>query len=208
MLILKIILLLVGILSLIASYNLPKHSANPEDKKLENCYNFSGHLYLKKFLHISIFCLAVFYFLNKSTSGSTTIKDGDTVVQEKLTIPKNFVGRQLYQGPYFVCRENLVIQKDNKFTLTLYSIGTLESADKAIIKGVLNNDGTIQFLGSSEYKFSEDYKSTKMLSKWDIGSCCGDKKTINLYSKSFNTIRGQEEENSMMFAAENCTAGY
>lgn len=206
MLILKIILLLVGILALIASYNLPKNSEDPDDKKPENCYNVSGHLYLKKFLHISIFCFAVFYFLMDSKKSTTS--DSQSVTEEKLIIPPNFFGKALYQAPYFVCRENLIIQKDNKFTITFYSIGTLESADKAVIKGKLNDDGTISFIGNSEYKFSEDYKPTQLLSKWEMGTCCGDKKTINFFSKSFNTINGKEEETMVMFGAEKCNAGY
>jgi len=208
MLILKIILLLVGILALIASYNLPKNSEDPEDKKPENCYNFSGHLYLKKFLHISIFCFAVFYFMIDSKKSPSTKEDTQSVTEDKLIIPPNFFGKPLYQAPYFVCRENLIIQKDNKFTITFYSIGTLASADKAVIKGKLNDDGTINFIGSSEYQFSEDYKPTQLLSKWEMGTCCGDKKTINFFSKSFNTIKGEEEENAIMFGAEKCTAGY
>ena len=63
MIVVKIILLLIGVLALIASYNLPKNSEDPEDKKPEKCYNVSGHLYLKTYLNVSIFCFVVFYFM-------------------------------------------------------------------------------------------------------------------------------------------------
>lgn len=211
MLILKIIILLVGIFALIASYNLPKNSEDPEDRKTENCYNFSGHLYLKSYLHISIFCIAVFYFMGgfgsqKNSETSSTSEDAQHTT--KLTIPSNFYGKNLYEAPYFICRETLVIQKNNTFTLTVFSIGTMATADKAVIKGKFNENGTITFFGNSQYQFSEDYKPTKLLSKWDVGSCCGDKKVINLYTTYFNTINGKEEESIKMFGAEKCEPGY
>ena len=67
MIILKVILILVGILSLLASYNLPKNSKDEADKLPDNSYNVLGHSYLKKYLHISLGCFFILFFMSKGS---------------------------------------------------------------------------------------------------------------------------------------------
>ena len=51
----------------------------------------------------------------------------------------------LYKRPYFVCRDKLYVDENRNFTLTLYSIGTIQSATKGIIKGTFLPNGEIKF---------------------------------------------------------------
>jgi hypothetical protein len=142
---------------------------------------------------------------NETTNSSSKNNVSETDIKHK--IPSDFYNTTLYLKPYLVCRDNFILNKDRTFTYTLYSIGTIATAEKAIIKGKLNINGTISFIGSNDYKFAEDYEPTEILSKWDIGKY-GDTNVINLYSKSFNTINGSYEENSVSFAHEQCEPGY
>ncbi len=71
MIIVKVILLLVAILTLLAAYNLPKNSKDHADKLSENSYNFFGHLYLKKYLHVSVGCFVLLFLMSKSEEGSS-----------------------------------------------------------------------------------------------------------------------------------------
>ena len=145
--------------------------------------------------------------LKNSETTNSSSKNNKPETDVKHEIPSDFYNTTLYLEPYFICRENFILDKERTFTYTTYSVGTISTAEKAIIKGELNSNGTISFIGSNDYKFVEDYKPTEILSKWDIGKY-GDTKVINLYSKWFNTLTGSYEETSISFAHEQCEPGY
>jgi len=63
--------------------------------------------------------------------------------------PKSLINKTLYLSPYFVCRDNLVVDENYNFTLTTYSIGTLNSADRYVITGKLVEGNKLIFNGSN-----------------------------------------------------------
>lgn len=70
-------------------------------------------------------------------------------------------------------------------------------------------DGSITFYGDNYYHFSEDYKPTEVLPKWDLNSSCfSNAKCISIYSRFFNTMNGSYQESSVDFTNMECTPGY
>lgn len=63
--------------------------------------------------------------------------------------PKSLINKTLYKSPYFVCRDNLIVDKNYNFILTTYSIGTLSSADKYVIKGKFVDGNKVIYNGSN-----------------------------------------------------------
>jgi hypothetical protein len=63
--------------------------------------------------------------------------------------PKSLINKTLYKSPYFICRYNLIVDKNYNFILTTYSIGTLSSADKYIIKGKFVDGNKVIYSGSN-----------------------------------------------------------
>lgn len=158
---------------------------------------------------IVLFAMLFLTSCNNSHDGDTTSFPSDAVQEQEEVFPVEFLNKPLYLSPYFVCRDNIVIDDNLNFTYTTYSIGTMASADKAIIKGRLNIDGSITFSGDNYYHFSEDYKPTEILSKWNLNSSCyGDAKCLSLFSRSFNTLNGSYQETSVDFSTMECTPGY
>jgi len=90
MIVVKIILLVIGVLALVASYNIPKNSEDPEDKKPEKSYNVSGHLYLKTYLNLSIFCFVIFYFIGGFSDQKKNETSNESITSSVLHIGEKY----------------------------------------------------------------------------------------------------------------------
>lgn len=156
MLVLKIHLIVIGVLALIASYNLPKNSAVAEKYKPEKCYYFSGHLYLKSYLHFSMFCFAVFYFMGGSGSqknSETSIRTGVNKVEEVNKV--EIAG--VYSGTDNIGMESTIVLRSGGTLIIHASVGDgtpdygrwTGSADNLSLyhKDVFGND---EFVGNAK----------------------------------------------------------
>lgn len=147
-------------------------------------------------------------FSKNNDEGTRLLNQSIEELKSKMPATE-LLNRPLYESPYFVCRDNIVIDDNLNFSYTIFSIGTMASAEQAIIKGKLNLDGSITFSGSNQFKFSTTYKPVEILAKWDMNnSCYGDAKCISLYSRGFDTRSGEYVEYNHGFSTEKCSPGY
>lgn len=128
--------------------------------------------------------------------------------QEKF--PTSLINKRLYMLPYFVCRDNLIVDKDYNFTLTTYSIGTLNSADKYVIKGKFIEGNKVVYNSSNQadgYTFLENVEfyenpSGPQNNKYPI---------VRFNFNYWNVTRGQNDIGIMDFSISKnggCEPGY
>ena len=143
---------------------------------------------------------------NKAESQTTAETNPEPIANK---FPTEFLNKPLYVSPYFVCRDNIFIDNDLNFTYTIYSIGTMASAEQAIVKGKLNSDGSITFNGSNKYQFQGYYMPAEILNKWDINnSCYGSAKCFSVYVQINNQRTQRTEVYDISFTTDECQQGY
>jgi hypothetical protein len=124
--------------------------------------------------------------------------------------PTSLINKRLYMLPYFVCRDNLIVDKDYNFTLTTYSIGTLNSADKYVIKGKFIEGNKVVYNSSNQadgYTFLENVEfyenpSGPQNNKYPI---------VRFNFNYWNVTRGQNDIGIMDFSISKnggCEPGY
>lgn len=128
--------------------------------------------------------------------------------QEKF--PKSLINKRLYVSPYFICRDNLIVDNDYNFTLTTYSIGTLNSADKYIIKGKFIEGNKVIYNGSNiadGYTFNENVEVFES----DFGPQDIKYPIVRFKFNYWNVTKGQNDIGTMDFAVSKnggCEPGY
>jgi hypothetical protein len=149
----------------------------------------------------------IFIFSCNTSEKNNPSEIKSTKIEDKF--PREFLNKPLYESPYFICRDNIFIDDYLNFTYTIYSVGKLANSETRIVKGKLNLDGTITFLGSNRFKFPEFYMPSEILPKWDINNSCYGKVTcISLYSRVFNQRTRNYEEYNISFSTEKCNQSY
>lgn len=128
----------------------------------------------------------------------------------KDKFPESLFNKTLYESPYFVCRNNLIVDENMNFTLTTYSIGTLSTADKYIIKGKFVDGNKIEFNGSNVadgFVFSDNFEIIKS----DFGPQDIKYPIVRLKFNYWNVTKGQNDIGVMDFAipkSGNCSPSY
>lgn len=124
--------------------------------------------------------------------------------------PKLLINKTLYLDPYFVCRNNLIVDENYNFILTTYSIGTLNSADKYIITGKFIEGNKVIFNGSNVANgntFNEDIE----IFESDFGPHDTKYPIIRLKFNYWNVTKGSNDIGIMDFAVPKngeCEPGY
>jgi hypothetical protein len=128
----------------------------------------------------------------------------------KEKFPKSLINKTLNVSPYFVCRNNLIVDENYNFTLTTYSIGTLSSADKYIIKGKFIENNKVVFDGSNVADGNTFNENVEVFES-DFGPQDTKYPTVRFKFNYWNVTKGQNDIGVMDFAIPKngeCEPGY
>jgi hypothetical protein len=124
--------------------------------------------------------------------------------------PKKLINKRIYESPYFICRNNLIVDNNYNFILTTYSIGTLDSADKFIIKGKFLEGNKVVYNGSNladGFAFTENVE----IFESDFGPQDIKYPIVRFKFNYWNVTKGQNDVGTMDFAVPKngeCEPGY
>lgn len=124
--------------------------------------------------------------------------------------PKSLINKKLYESPYFICRNSLIVDDNFNFTLTTYSIGTLNSADKYIIKGKFIDGNKLVFNGSNIANGNTFNENIEIIES-DFGPQDIKYPIVRLKFNYWNVTKGQNDTGVMDFAipkSGECEPGY
>lgn len=128
----------------------------------------------------------------------------------KEKFPKSLINKTLNVSPYFVCRNNLIVDENYNFTLTTYSIGTLSSADKYIIKGKFIENNKVVFDGSNVADGNTFNENVEVFES-DFGPQDTKYPIVRFKFNYWNVTKGQNDIGVMDFAIPKngeCEPGY
>lgn len=128
----------------------------------------------------------------------------------KEKFPKSLINKTLNVSPYFVCRNNLIVDENYNFTLTTYSIGTLSSADKYIIKGKFIENNKVVFDGSNVVDGNTFNENVEVFES-DFGPQDIKYPIVRFKFNYWNVTKGQNDVGVMDFAIPKngeCEPGY
>tara|TARA_R110002050_G_scaffold288470_1_gene440462 strand:- start:1402 stop:1851 length:450 start_codon:yes stop_codon:yes gene_type:complete len=130
--------------------------------------------------------------------------------EKKEIFPKSLINKTLYLSPYFVCRNNLIVDENYNFILTTYSIGTLSSADKYIIKGKFIKGNKVVFNGSN-VAGGFTYTENVDIFKSEFGSHDMQYPIVRFKANYWNVTKGENDVGIMDYAVPKngkCEPGY
>ena len=128
----------------------------------------------------------------------------------KEKFPQSLINKTLYESPYFICRDNLIVDENYNFTLTNYSIGTLSSADKYIIKGKFIDGNKVVFNGSNVADGNTFNENVEIIES-DFGPQDIKYPIVRFKINYWNVTKGQNDNGVMDFAipkSGECEPGY
>lgn len=147
-----IVLIILGILSLGASYNLPKTSNNQKETDPENCYIIFGELYLKSMLNFSIGCFFLVFTINQFMDNKSSISNFDSR-SEKLSpidVAGTWKGKSDSDG--ITLAETITINSDGTFVEK--GAGGLTGNGSASLDEI---NGNVEFIIEESKPKNDDY---------------------------------------------------